>query len=55
MNKNLISAYVGEALHTSSGYLLNRDFDLSFGTMADDDTAYHLCLQREQEVYSKFV
>lgn len=55
MRKNLISPYVGEALHTSSEYLLNKKFDLSFSSMVDNRTAEEVCRKREQEAYRYYI
>lgn len=55
MNKNLISPYAGEALHTSSEYLLQRNFDLSLDSMPSNQQAYNICLRREQEAYAHYI
>jgi hypothetical protein len=47
MRKNLISPYVGEALHTSSEYLLDKRFDLSFSSMISNEAAEKRCRDRE--------
>jgi hypothetical protein len=53
MKKN-ISAYTGEALHTSSKYLLNRDFDLDFTSMEDVNSAMSKCESQESAVYAYY-
>lgn len=55
MKKNLISAYAGEALHTSSKYLIGRNFDLSLDSLPSNESAYQICLQREKEAYSHYI
>ena len=55
MRKNLISPYVGEALHTSSEYLLDKRFDLSFSSMISNEAAEKRCRDREQEAYRYYI
>ena len=55
MRKNLISPYVGEALHTSSEYLLDKNFDLGFDLIPSNDAAAAICRDREQQAYAHYV
>ena len=50
--KSNISSYMGEALHTSSKYLVNRDFALDFTSMENTASAINKCESQENTVYS---
>ena len=56
MAENLISNYTNqEVLHTKSGFLMSKNFNLDIkGTTLDTDAAIAAAEARERTFYSKF-